>query len=149
MGLIERSTDLFTSGLGGIGHGCNTRGVMGAGIAQQFSRRYPQMVELYRSYCADGSFTVGSVMAWRAGPDLLVYNLATQQRPGPHAELDAIGTCVTKMLAHAARAELVAVGIPRIGCGIGGLRYEQVRPVLQAAAAPFGVDLVVCTPHLV
>ena len=41
MSLIFLSGNLFESNAQTIGHGCNTKGIMGAGIAREFKRRYP------------------------------------------------------------------------------------------------------------
>jgi O-acetyl-ADP-ribose deacetylase (regulator of RNase III) len=41
---------------------------------------------------------------------------------------------------HALRNGVKRIGMPRIGCGIGGLRWEDVRPLVERAARD--VDIV-------
>lgn len=51
MPVTEVVGDLFDIDLPAIGHGCNSRGSMGAGIAVQFRRRYPDMYREYKRRC--------------------------------------------------------------------------------------------------
>jgi O-acetyl-ADP-ribose deacetylase (regulator of RNase III) len=134
--------DLFEAGLPAVGHGCNCTGAMGAGIAVAFKKRYPAMYQEYRQRCADGRFRLGDIFVWEA-PDLVIYNLATQPRPGPSATLDAIDASIRAALADAKGRGLSRLGIPRIGAGLGGLEWSDVAEVLTRAADESPVDLVV------
>lgn len=128
--------------LDAIGHGVNCVGRMGRGIAAQFRRRRPAMFAEYEARCRRRELRPGDLFAWFAGPGW-IYNLATQHGTGPRATLPAIRLAVGHMLAHARAANLCRVGLPRVGCGIGGLDWADVRPVLQAAAAQSPVELVI------
>jgi O-acetyl-ADP-ribose deacetylase (regulator of RNase III) len=144
MGLAEVTGDLFDLGFPALGHGCNTRGLMGTGIAVEFKYRFPGLYSRYVRECHAGNFTLGDVLVWDVG-DVVVYNLATQPRPGPSADLDAIQTSISAALADAARRELHRFGIPRIGAGLGGLPWKAVRERLEIAASEHSVELVVVT----
>src|ERR1700678_3621437 len=96
--------DLFEVDAPAIGHGCNTEGAMGAGIAVEFKRRYPDMYKEYKRRCSSGAFSLGDVFVWETQARV-VYNLATQPRPGPSASVEAIQQSVTKALAHPRAAE--------------------------------------------
>lgn len=135
--MIEEVTgDLLASGLPALAHGCNCRGVMGAGIAVQFAARWPAMEREYARQCEEGKFRPGDVMTWHASPrnGTWVFNLATQDNPGPCASLEAIAASVTKMLGIARLLHVYRVGLPRIGCGIGGLKWGDVKDVLERCA---------------
>jgi O-acetyl-ADP-ribose deacetylase (regulator of RNase III) len=142
MTLSEVVGDLFDAGLPAIGHGCNTKGAMGAGIAVEFRRRYPEMYREYRRRCASGGFRLGEIFVWEA-PDRIVYNLATQPRPGPSATVDAIRESVTRALVDAEVRGLAQLGVPRLGAGLGGLDWEAVRTALLEASTSSPVELVV------
>lgn len=137
-----RVGDLFAADLPTIGHGCNCAGAMGRGIAVEFRRRWPEMYAEYERRCADGSFTLGEVFAWDAG-DRVVFNLATQRTWRTKAELWAIDAAVRKMIAWAESHGVAAIGLPRIGSGLGGLDWPEVARTLEAAAASSDVRLVV------
>jgi O-acetyl-ADP-ribose deacetylase (regulator of RNase III) len=142
MGLTAVTGDLFEFGLPAVGHGCNCVGAMGAGIAREFRRRFPQMYREYRRRCQTGEFQLGDVFVWQAD-DLLVYNLATQPVPRPSATLDAINASVRAALADLEQRGVPRLGVPRIGAGLGGLAWPDVAAVLDAAADDSTVDLVV------
>lgn len=136
--------DLFDAGLPALGHGCNCAGSMSGGIAVDFRRRFPEMHAKYVRDCDNGDFRLGSFTVWEA-PSMTVDNLATQGRPGRHADIDAIASSVQAALSDAETRGVTALGLPRIGAGIGGLRWSDVEQVLRAAAGASTVDLVVVT----
>jgi O-acetyl-ADP-ribose deacetylase (regulator of RNase III) len=141
----HRVGNLLESGLPAIAHGCNCRGVMGAGIAAQFRDRWPVMYGVYNAICETGAFHPGDAMPWeptRAG-DPYIFNLATQRETGRDARPWMIATAIGNMirLAHYDYG-ISEIGIPLIGCGIGGITQDELRMCLAPYAnAP--VDLTV------
>lgn len=129
-----------------IGHGCNCDGVMG-GLAAHVESRWPALAVDYRTACRTGTFTLGDALPWLdEASGVWIYNLATQQHPGADARLDAIGASVRAAIAHARTNDVPRIYLPRIGAGIGGLRWEDVESTLEAVAAAHpDVDLVVVT----
>lgn len=115
---------------------------MGKGIAVEFRRRWPDMYAEYKRRCTDGSFRLGDVFTWEAA-DRVVFNLGTQRTWRTKAELPAIERSVRTMLADAESRSLPAVGIPKIGAGLGGLDWPSVEQKLREAAAESPVRLVV------
>jgi O-acetyl-ADP-ribose deacetylase (regulator of RNase III) len=136
--------DLFASGLPALAHGCNCKGTMGKGIAAEFKRRWPAMYAEYHQHCQDGRFTLGDVFSWSDGT-ITIFNLATQEsyRGKVRAEIGAIESALTKMLDLAVERRLPAVGLPRIGAGLGGLDWSEVRAVIERLGEPSPVKLVV------
>jgi O-acetyl-ADP-ribose deacetylase (regulator of RNase III) len=134
--------DLFTCGIRAIAHGVNCQGVMGAGIAAEFRRRWPQMYEAYRKRCESGGLWAGDVLPWEHAGGV-VFNLATQPVPGPSAQPWMITAAVGRMIQLAGYGyEIRQVAMPWIGCGLGGLGPGHLRAALRPYEdAP--VDLVV------
>jgi len=125
--------DLFTCGISAIAHGVNCRGVMGAGIAVQFRRRYPDMYESYSKRCGKGHMWPGDILTWQH-PGGIVFCLATQKEPGAHAEPWMITAAAGQMIAEAHYIrKITEIALPEIGCGIGGL----TRGDLLTALAPY------------
>lgn len=144
---VEHVTgDLFAQGADAIGHGVNCRGVMGAGIAVAFRQRFPAMYAQYRVECREHRLALGGVFPWRDDASgLVVYNLASQDRPGRHATLAALRSSLTVTLTHAERVGVRSLALPRIGCGIGGLLWEQARDVIEDVASRSDVRVLTVT----
>lgn len=146
--LLEVTGDLFAGTDDAVGHGCNTDGVMGSGIAKTVRGLWPEMYTEYRRQCLHGQFPPGGFWAYKADasedqPGRIVYNLATQDRPGRHARLEWVESSMRHALVDAAGRGVESFGIPLIGCGIGGLGWGHVRPVLIALVANYPIDLTV------
>lgn len=125
--------DLFTTpDLDALAHGVNCKGAMGAGIAVEFKKRWPEMARKYRTQCygntRGGPLKPGGFYAWRSPDGLWILNLATQDKPGPFATLRWIESSLTLALGQFNER---TIGLPRIGCGIGGLAWDQVRDLLS------------------
>ena len=136
--------DLFNADLPALAHGCNCSGTMSGWVAKEFRRRWPAMYRLYRARCREGRFLPGDVLPWLGPPR--VYNLAVQLRPGANATLGAVEIAVARMLRMAEAAEVPAVGMPRIGCDPGGLRWPEVEVLLDQLSWSTPVQLVVFEP---
>lgn len=146
--------DLLKSNEPDIAHGCNTQGLMGAGIAGSIAKRYPLVMEQYFAKCKRGEFHLGSalpiiVSSGHAGNHALrtVWNLGTQVNPGREATIWGVMLSFGNMLEQMKAWNVKRVAIPRIGCGIGGLKWEAVEQtiggVLKFVGAP--IEVVVYT----
>lgn len=117
-----------------IGHGCNCEGVMG-GLAAKVAARWPALEGDYVAACHARTFTLGGVLPWLdEDTGVWIYNLATQQRPGADARIDAIEQSVRAAIDHARGHRVPKLYLPRIGSGIGGLQWDDVRAALQRIA---------------
>jgi O-acetyl-ADP-ribose deacetylase (regulator of RNase III) len=130
--------DLFDQGeFEIIAHGCNCQGMMGAGIASQIKQRYPL------AYYADifdkrmDSEKLGDFST----PDDIIFNLYTQLYPGPNARYDALSLCLYKLNNYLPKNSII--GLPQIGCGIGGLDFDKVRKIIQKELINFDVTIVI------
>lgn len=142
--ITEIDGDLFAvPGLDALAHGVNCAGKMGAGIAVEFKRRWPAMFHRYRVACANGTLQPGLTLACPMTTPRWIYCLASQDIPGPWARDEYIAPALGGMVEHARRNGVRRIGMPRIGCGIGGLRWSDVRPMVVLAARD--VEIVVAS----
>lgn len=143
MYLTDKTGDLFNTDSPALAHGVNCAGAMGAGIAVQFRTRYPLMHHAYKDLCRAGGLRAGDVFPWQdEQTGRWIYNMATQVRPGRRgATLDAVDKAAHAMVIHAAQHAVPVVALPEVGCGIGGLAWEDVAPVLEGHAAGSGVRI--------
>jgi len=116
---------------------------MGKGIAVEFKTRYPQMYNEYKMLCKGGKFTLGSVFEYNFGNGY-VFNLGTQVSWTTRANLEAVGEAIEKMLSIASTVKVNKIALPKIGAGLGGLDWNDVKAVIEKAATGYPeVDLFV------
>lgn len=141
--LIIQHGDIWTTTARAIGHGVNVDGKMGAGIAVQFRERFPAMYDEYVRQCEDGTLEPGEIFAWEANkkPPQFIYNIASQDRPGPHAQIDWLRRGVALAQDHAVKHHIPMIALPMIGAGIGGLEPSEVVQVLKGRASYHVVDI--------
>lgn len=140
------SGDIFRTYAPAIGHGVNTVGAMGAGIAVQFKERFPGMYDQYHYLCLQGELKPGETYVYEAGTGQLgikmwVYNIASQDLPGPNARLEWLESGVKAMLIHARDNGVKSVALPRIASGIGGLDEVEVENLLTRLVAEYPVNI--------
>lgn len=140
MALVEKFGDIFTSELPALGHGVNTQGIMGSGLAAQVRRLYPDDYEFYKMNCESGELKPGEVFPFYStdGPKpLWIFNIATQVEPGPSADYKYVELGISNALILASRLGLKGLALPRIGAGVGGLDWDLVLPLITTVAARF------------
>jgi O-acetyl-ADP-ribose deacetylase (regulator of RNase III) len=115
-------------------HGCNCQGLMGAGIAKEFKKLYPDMFKKYQDLCDKNLFRHGEIFIWdeKSVSGLpAVINMATQQHIGSCARLEYVERCCRKIDKIGIERGYDWIGMPRIGCGIGGLSWRYVKQLLK------------------
>lgn len=139
--------DLLASDEPVIAHGCNTVGVMGAGVARVVRDTWPEVYYQYETACARGTFDAGSAQRCKTTPeDRVVYNLGTQRNPGASATHWLVFLSFANMFESMKTWKHDRVAVPRIGCGIGGLTWHKVEFAINSARANVpGIDVVVYT----
>jgi len=116
-----------------IGHGANCVGVMGAGVAASIANRFRHNYLEYRQRCLakPRQFNPGDLFAWCSPEGHWVLNLATQDQPGPNAKLEYIEQALKKVVVWAGENSVERAAFPRIGAGIGGLDWDDVRQLMK------------------
>jgi O-acetyl-ADP-ribose deacetylase (regulator of RNase III) len=110
-----------------IVHGCNCFNSMSGGIAYQIGNEFPSAknVDFHSregDYAKLGNYSIAVINSYEK--NFLVVNAYTQHMPGCDARLNAIEMVFDKLNFEFAGN---TVGIPLIGCGIGGLSWRRVR----------------------
>jgi hypothetical protein len=113
---------------------------MGKGIAAEFRKRYPTMFEEYRKICARGELQPGSIWLWH-GPDHNVLNFATKAHWRNPSKLDWIVRGLRTFRNEYTHLGITEISFPRLGCGNGGLDWEEVRPVMEKYLADLPIQV--------
>jgi O-acetyl-ADP-ribose deacetylase (regulator of RNase III) len=136
-----------------IGHGCNSQGEMGAGVAKLVKERWPKVFTTYQYACVSGGLNLGDVVwGWRnADETKLIGNVITQRAFGKRGQryvsYDALEKGL-RMLATRSKIDFndAPVGIPLIGAGHGGGAWRIIEAIILQVAEDTGVKFKVYVP---
>lgn len=124
----------------------NCVGVMGAGLALAFKRAYPAMFREYAALCAAGSVVPGKVCAHDIG-DRMVVNLPTKRHWRDPSRLDDVRAGLEALAVWlGSRPSPPTVALPAVGCGLGGLPWSSVRPIIETTMGPLSAQVRVYLP---
>jgi O-acetyl-ADP-ribose deacetylase (regulator of RNase III) len=138
---IEEGDIFKIDGIYNYAHGCNCAGAMGKGIAVQFKEKFPKMYKEYKRMCLEKEFGLGDVFEYDYGTGY-VFNLGTQLTWRTKADLKAIEQSLKKMLSFAVDNGIEDIALPKIGSGLGGLQWEEVKNILEKVSKEYiGVNL--------
>jgi O-acetyl-ADP-ribose deacetylase (regulator of RNase III) len=116
----------------------NCVGVMGRGVALQFRKAFPENYEVYRAVCDRGELQPGRILAVRLGrlgnPNYVI-NFPTKKDWRGNSKLEYIDSGLAALVKEVQQLGIRSIAIPPLGCGLGGLKWEEVRPRIEHAFA--------------
>lgn len=140
------SGDIFNSSAQVLTNTINVVGVMGAGIALEFKRRYPVMFEDYQRRCSEGKVRPGEPYLWE-DDHVQILNFPTKRHWRDSSQLSDIEAGLSYLATHYQQMGIYTLALPPLGCGLGGLRWDQVRPLIQKYLGPLpDLEVVVFEP---
>lgn len=115
----------------------NTVGVMGKGIALQFKRAFPANYKAYKRACDQGVVELGRMFIWDAGAiaggPRYIINFPTKKHWRSKSKLEDIRAGLDDLVRQLKDLSVTSVAVPPLGCGHGGLQWDQVRPLIESA----------------
>lgn len=128
----------------------NTVGVMGKGIALMFKERFPENYELYHAACKSDEVRVGRMFVTEtselSGPRWII-NFPTKQHWRRKTKLEWVTEGLKDLRRVIEERGISSIAIPPLGCGNGGLDWQDVRPYIENSLADLpDVDVVVYEP---
>lgn len=108
----------------------NCVGVMGKGIALQFKQRFPEMFEVYRQTCKAGGYSPGVCrMCTTSGKTII--NFPTKNDWRNPSQMEWIQSGLIQIKNYLMKNPSVSIAFPPVGCGNGGLNWEEVRALME------------------
>lgn len=123
-----------TSGL--VLHGTNCTGGFGSGVAGAIRKKWPKV---YANFClaGTGAHLLGKFKPTEVTEELTVANCYTQMNFGSdgrrYASPQAVEQALFAAYEYAQLVGIKTVHLPKIGCGLGGLSWEdEIEPIVSA-----------------
>lgn len=114
----------------------NTVGVMGKGIALQFKQAFPENYKVYRSACQRGDVSLGHMFVFdtgRMGPQRYIINFPTKGHWKSRSRMQDIEDGLHDLVRVIGEFGIHSIAVPALGCGNGGLRWDDVYPLIERA----------------
>ncbi|MFA5498228.1 MAG: macro domain-containing protein [Candidatus Cloacimonadia bacterium] len=138
--------DLFTSKMKTLVNAVNCVGVMGGGIALAFKKRYPEMYEDYVGRCERSEVKVGVPYVFNDASGKIILNFPTLYHWTDSSELSSIEKGLDLIVEKYKEWGLESIAIPALGCGVGGLSWEEVGPLMREKLSKLEIPVEIYEP---
>lgn len=144
------SGDILLSKAAAIAHGVAPSDHFSQGLALALRDRWPSMVKDFRHWCHDRHPKAGEAWIWGGAGGVRIINLLTQ----PAADTSHghnPGKAHTEYVNHALKAlcqiiekeQLSSVALPRLATGVGGLDWNEVKPLIEQRLGELDIPVLV------
>ena len=116
----------------------NCDGFMGKGIALQFKQAFPRNFKVYEEACRAGAVVPGRMLVFDNGGLLrprFIINFPTKRHWRNKSRIEDIDAGLKALVHEVRRLQIRSIALPPLGCGLGGLNWHEVRPMIEAAFA--------------
>lgn len=116
----------------------NCVGFMGRGIAAQFKRAFPGNFAAYAAACKRDEVQPGRMLTVPTGELVgprYIINFPTKRHWRGKSRMDDVEAGLVALVSEVERLGLRSIAIPPLGCGLGGLEWDRVRPRIERAFA--------------
>lgn len=112
----------------------NCVGVMGKGIALQFKKKWPANFKAYAAACKAKQVRLGEMFIFDLGalatPRYIV-NFPTKGHWRSDSKLEDIKAGLHDLVTQIKALNIQSIAMPPLGCGNGGLPWEDVKPLIE------------------
>jgi len=116
----------------------NCVGVMGRGIALQFKKEFPENFTAYKAACDKGTLHPGKMLVvdlQHLQSPRYVINFPTKRHWKGKSRIEDIERGLVALVEEVRARKIPSIAIPPLGCGLGGLDWREVRPLIEHAFA--------------
>lgn len=151
--IYKRNESIFDSSAAFIVNPVNCKGVMGAGLAEEFKNRFPDNFDYYHNYCSVSSPVGGDLIWYLPEPaqivkgDRNIINFCTKERWQNLSKLEWISKGVKRLVEcinekySDGKYEVPLLALPLLGCGKGKLKKNDVLGVFTSEFANCKYDV--------
>nr|WP_205703883.1 macro domain-containing protein [Candidatus Chloroploca sp. Khr17] len=128
----------------------NCVGVMGRGVALQFRKAFPANFTAYAVACKNHQVQLGKMFVYQlnhlCNPRFII-NFPTKNHWKSRSRIEDIQAGLVDLIRFIRQEQIRSIAVPPLGCGLGGLHWEDVRPLIIEAFQPLPeVDVLLFEP---
>ena len=161
---IDAHGNLLKADVEALANSVNTVGVMGKGIALQFKNAFPANFKAYEAACKKQDVRLGEVFVFDNGqlmPPRWIINFPTKGHWRARSRIRDVADGLDDLRHVVQELEISSIALPPLGCGHGGLDWNDVRSLIKERlsdldvvvhlyapeGAPDAADMVISTPR--
>ncbi len=151
----EVSGDILLSKAQAIAHGVAPFDHFDSGLALSLREEWPSMFKDFKHYCQQHNPAPGEAWIWSGVGGARIINLLTQEPSSGHHHSGHPGRASLPNVNHALHAlkkmiekeDLKSVALPRLATGVGGLKWEDVKELIDRHLGDVNADIYVYTTY--
>jgi O-acetyl-ADP-ribose deacetylase (regulator of RNase III) len=134
---MTEATDIFLARADALVNPVNCVGAMGKGLALEFRKRFPEYYLSYRQACLERLVSVGCVWWWENHrwythqEPRWIASFPTKDHWRDKSNLQYIEAGMRDLIEGALDMGVRSIAIPALGCGLGGLNWSDVKPLID------------------
>ena len=135
--MIEvKKGNLLRSDVEALVNTVNSVGYMGKGVALQFKQAFPANFTAYQKACRAKEVKPGKMFVFKTGlminPKYII-NFPTKRHWRGNSRLEDIESGLITLIQEIKRLGIRSIALPPLGCGLGGLDWKVVHPMIEKA----------------
>lgn len=111
----------------------NCEGFMGKGIALQFKKAYPDNYKVYHNACNRKEVRIGKMLVYETGSTFnpkYIINFPTKNKWKENSRIEYIKEGLLDLKRVISKLNIDSIAVPPLGCGLGGLKWDEVKPLI-------------------
>lgn len=147
----EVTGDILLTKANALAHGVAPNDHFDQGLALSLREQWPAMVKDFRHYCHNDHPKTGDAWIWSGVGSYRIVNLLTQKPsdgPSGHpgrASSEDVNHALRALRHMAEREKLTSIAMPRLATGVGGLDWDDVKPLVEHHLGDLGVPIYLYT----
>lgn len=139
---IVSNGNIFNTECEALVNPVNIKGVMGKGLALAFKTKYPAHFANYQRACKSGEMTTDKVLAYQEKDGPMIICLATKADWRDSSKMEYVSAGLDDLVNQIKALGIRSIAIPKLGCGLGGLDWNKVRPlIVEKMSAIDGINV--------
>ena len=126
--------DIFRQNAEALVNPVNCVGIMGKGLALKFKIAYPSNFNQYLTACRNAAISPSRPLVHTrpaGSTPRYIINLATKRHWRDSSILSDLDKAIKALARTIALYQISSIAIPAIGSGLGGLNWEEVKPLID------------------
>jgi O-acetyl-ADP-ribose deacetylase (regulator of RNase III) len=124
-----------------------------SGLAFSIKEHWPSLYKDFRHYCKTKNPGPGEIWTWGGAEHVRIVNLMTQEPSVGHndhpgkAQTKYVSAALRELRKEIEKEGFKSVALPRLATGVGGLDWNEVKPLIQEHLGDLNIPVYVYTEY--